>query len=95
MAQTDPQLYDIARKLADRIFAWPVVGHSNLTALHNAAQQIDTAMNATTNQVQAAYPATVLKIALLNYAKIGAPNLTTQQAAIALAFWALEEVGLL
>jgi len=94
MALTDPELYEIARQFSRRIFA-AATAHSDLDQLKTAVGRIDTGMNVTTNQLQSAYPATAVKIAFLTDIKAQAPNLTTQEAGIALAYWALHEVGLL
>ncbi len=96
MAMTEQELYEIATELAKRIFVQATItAHSNLDQLKDAAEAIDTGMNATTNQLQTFYPGEVVKLAFLDYAKDQASDLTNQQAGIALAFWSLKEVGLL
>lgn len=96
MALTDDELTFLAKELAERIFVRSnVLAHSSAGTLKASIQAIDQGMSATTNQVQSLYPNTVLKLALLNHIKSVAPNLTTQQAGITLALWALREVGLI
>lgn len=96
MAQTNQQIKESAKELAERLFVQPnATATVDTTTLVNAVQKIDTAMNATTTQVQNAMPGVVLKTALLNYFKQSWPNATNQQAGIALALWALKEVGLI
>lgn len=97
MAMTDPELYEISERLAQAIFVRPnVTAHSNRDQLKAAVGAIDTAMNATGNQIVAAgYGTTQLEIALLTECQNAAPNLTVQQAGIAMAYWALKRVDLL
>lgn len=96
MAMTDAEQYEVARELVDRIFVQPgVTAHADLDDLKAAVGAIDTAMNATTTQVEAAYPGVVTKTAFLSYAQAQASGLTAQEAGVALALWALKEVGLL
>lgn len=96
MALTDPEITVIARELAERIFVQSAVtAHSDKATLKSVISALDTALGATTTQVENAYSGVVLKIALRNYAQINAPNLTNQEAGVALALWALHEVGLL
>lgn len=93
MALTDKQR---AAKLADRIFeAAGKTAHSDIPALIAGFQALDTAFNATTTQVENAAPGVMLKVALLNAVQADAPNLTTPEAAVLLALWALNEVDLL
>jgi len=93
MAMADAELREIAAKLARTIYVSKTADH-DLTALKAAVQNIDIAMNATTTQVENNAPGVVLKVALRDQAQTGAGNLTTQEAGIALAYWALQEVGL-
>ena len=95
MALTDPEITTLARELARRIFPEDVTAHSDRTALKAAIAAIDQGMEATTNQITSQYPATVLKIALRDHIVAAAPNFTNEQAGIALALWALNEVDLL
>lgn len=95
MALTDQEITTVARELAKRIYMQGVTADSNRTALKAAIQAIDQGMEATTNQIQTQYPATVLKVALRDHIKASAPNFTNQQAGVALALWALNEVGLI
>ncbi|MFA5937547.1 MAG: hypothetical protein WC822_06755 [Candidatus Paceibacterota bacterium] len=96
MASTDPQLYTLARSLGDKAFVQPNhTGHSDLDELKAAMGKIDQAFGSTTNQIQALYPATNLRTAMLAHIKTGAPNLTNAEAGMALALWALHEAGLL
>jgi len=96
MALTDPEIAKIAGHLAQQIFNTPnVTAHSSTTALKAAVQAVDDLMNATTNQLQGVYPGTVVKLAIRDHARTGAPNLTNAEAAKVLALWAFNEVGLL
>ena len=97
MTVTTAQKQKIASELANRIFVnAKVTGHSNGDQIMAAIQAIDNGMEATLNQAVAASGGTTkVKIAFLNQAKSGAPNLTNQEAGLALALWALNEVNLL
>lgn len=97
MAQTDAQLEQVAREIVSRIFvAANATAHSSHAQIKAAIQAIDTGMDATLNQaVTQSGGTTKVKIAFLNQAKAGAPNLTNQQAAVAMAMWALKEAGLI
>jgi len=97
MAQTDVQLHKVARALVQRIYVNPsVVANCNHTQIRAAVGEIDSGMNATGNQiVTAGFGTTPLKTAMFQRMQTVAPNITAQQAAIALALWALEEAGLL
>jgi hypothetical protein len=97
MALSDAQLTEIARKLAQKIFVESqATAHTDLTDLKAAVNALDTAMDATFNQgVVLGYGTTQVKLALLDRVQNAAPNLTVQHAGIALAYWALREVGLL
>ena len=95
MALTQQQLDDVAIQLIQRIFVSDGgVAHGDLDNIKAAVQAIETGMNATTTVVESAYSGVVLKSALLQYAQTGAPGLTAQQGGVALAFWALKEVGI-
>ena len=96
MAMTDAQLRSVAVELARRIFVTAAAtAHSDLDDLKLAIQKIDTAMNATTTQVEAAAPGVVLKVALRDEIQTAAANLTNSEAGIAVAYWALKETGLI
>ena len=96
MAQSDAQLHKVARALVQRIYVnLSVVANCNHTQIRDAIGQIDSGMNATGNQIAALYPTTALKTAMFQRMQTVAPNITGQQAAVALALWALEEAGLL
>jgi len=97
MALTDADLTQIARKLAQKIFVESgATAHTDLTDLKAAVNALDVAMDATFNQgVTLGYGTTAVKLALLDRVQTAAPNLSVQDAGIALAYWALREVGLL
>lgn len=97
MAMTDQEKTDVAVELIRRIFVSPnVTAHGNLDDIKAAIGKIDDAMGATINQIDSAgYGAITLEIVLKTEAQAGAVNLTTQQAGLALAYWALKRVGLL
>ena len=95
MALSAAQIETVARELAARIFTESVTAHSDVTALKAAISAIDTGMDATTNQAATLYPGATIKAALRTRVQDNAPNLTTQEAGVALALWALHEVGLL
>lgn len=96
MAMTDAELTDVARELARRVFVQArATAHSDLGELKTAIANIDTAMSATTTQANALYPGDVIESVMLGRARVGAPNLTVQQAGVALALWSLRRIGLL
>lgn len=96
MALSDAVQTVLAKALAGTIFTSNnATGHSNLDQLKAAVDAIDDGMKATGNQIAALYPTTQLRLALLAEAQSGAANLTIQEAGVALAYWALNEVGLL
>lgn len=95
MAFTAQDVEDVARLLVQKSFVSDGnTAHSDWDAVKAAVQAIDDAMNATTNAASTAYPATVMKVALLNFARTGAANLTVAEGALALAYWAMREGGL-
>ena len=95
MALSATEITDLARLLGRRIFDdTGAFGHTDVPGLKAAIAAIDTAMDATTNQAVAAFPATPIKSALLQFIQADAPNLSTQEAGVALALWALHAVGL-
>lgn len=87
---------DIARELAKRIYVETNKTASiDLIGLLTAANAIDTAMNATTNTVATQKPGIPLKTALLQFLQDSQPDLTSQEAGIALMLWTAHEIGLL
>jgi hypothetical protein len=96
MALTAQQLDDGAREIGRRIFVSPnVTAHSNYTELRSALESIDTGMNSTTDQAATNYPGVNLEVAFLNFARIGAPNLTASEGRYVLNVWTELELGLL
>ena len=55
--------------------------------------QIDEVMDATTNQMQGAYPATKVEAVFLQHIRTALPNATVLEAGLALAFWAMKRAG--
>jgi len=96
MAMTDEELYAVTREWVGRIFVQPgATATSGVDQLKAALQKIDQAMGATGNQiVSAGYGTTVLEQAILAECRSVAPNLTAQQAGIALALWTMKRVDL-
>lgn len=96
MAMTDAEIREVAAALGQQIFvALAATAHSNLAELKQAVQNIDDAMNASCNQAATQHGAKLVKTALRDEAQTGASNLTNAEAAMALAYWALKEAGLL
>ena len=96
MALTTEQTAVVARKLGIKLYQDAGgTADGDLDDLKAAITTIDGGMDATCNQVAALYTTTKLKLALLQHIQAQAPNLTNQQAGVALALWSLNEVGLL
>lgn len=95
MVMSDADREAVAKQLAIKIYQG-AIANENLTTLKAAVGKIDDVMNATSNQVvSAGYGATATKAAIWEEIKVSAPNVTQTQGGIALAYWALKEVGLL
>lgn len=97
MPLTDTEIGELGYELVQRIYVTP-----NKTSTHTvqeikaAMAKIDTAMNATGQQiVNAGYGATALEQALLAECQSAAPDLTVPEAAIALMLWTAKRAGLL
>lgn len=97
MAMTDAEIRAVSGELIRRIYVRP-----NKTAVMHlghfiaAVQSIDTAMNATTNQIQNAYPATVLETAIAqNLPEPFKSTATVAEKTLALAVWAMKRGGII
>ena len=88
------EISQVASALADKIFVeGNKTAHTDLDGLKTAIATIDTAMNATTTQIQAVRPGEVLKLALLDAIRDAAGEFTVQDAGFALVLWVAKEVG--
>jgi len=96
MALTNPEIESIARVLTQRIYVLlNATATSDFDELKAAIQKIDQGMNATTTVLATARPGVVMKTAFWQEVQTVAPSITAQEGGVALALWALHEVGLL